>query len=197
MDSQVKSLQKALKMLARVYDLSPGSRHQKVIALYELASQVKEGSIVELGTYQGLGAITMSMAASVPVYTIDDYIEKRGWASEKYSAEDLNIFMENCAVLGHHPHLLIRDAVAVAEEWLWPVGMIFWDLGVASKECALASFIKWDRVLINGGLYAFHDTPDQKLGYGIVAREALKSGRYSVHEKQYPKCGVFVLRKTG
>ena len=50
----------------------PEVRYEKCKALFQLAQEVKEGCIVELGTWRGLGAITLALGASVTVYTIDD-----------------------------------------------------------------------------------------------------------------------------
>src|SRR5512139_512484 len=57
-------------------------------ALYQLATQVTEGVIVELGAYVGRSAIALAWDATVPVYSIDDYTDHLDWSNKHYGSEN-------------------------------------------------------------------------------------------------------------
>ena len=66
--------------------------------MFDLASEVQEGCIVELGTFQGNGAILLARGAragyGAQVYTIDDFRYRRGWIGERYGPKNMQIFKD-------------------------------------------------------------------------------------------------------
>lgn len=131
-------------------------RQAKNEQLTRLASEVITGVIVELGAYRGEGTAALCRGASVPVYTIDDYRPKQGWAGEHYGYTDYKRFMDN---VGTAATLIIENISLVK----WPaknISLLIWDLGLPDR--LTNDFDTWqDRVT---GKFVIHDTEDQKLG---------------------------------
>ncbi len=127
------------------------NEHQqlKYQQLEDLASEVKEGVIVELGTNLGYGAIALCTGASVPVYTVDDYQNRKGWAGEVYYPNDADIFFRNCNDANVRPFLLNYDARFAAENWHTDnIELLVWDLGMPARLCE--DFEVWERPSVRG-----------------------------------------------
>ena len=106
-------------------------------ALYKLAKAAKGGVIVELGTYHGAGAVALAFGARaghrMPVYTVDDYIERAGWVGEKYYPQDRERFFDCVAHAGVEVELIQKNATEAGEGWSDPVSLLSWDLGVKER----------------------------------------------------------------
>ncbi len=143
------------------------NEHQrlKYQQLEDLASEVKEGVIVELGTYLGYGAIALCTGASVPVYTVDDYQNRKGWAGEVYYPIDKGAFIRNCATANIIPILLERDARFAADNWHTDnVSLLVWDLGIPARLCE--DFEAWQPYITDK--FVIHDTDDNRLGSDLL-----------------------------
>jgi predicted O-methyltransferase YrrM len=183
---KIKTKSETLALLTTLYDM-PRPRARKCETLYDLAKSVTKGVIVELGTFHATGAIALwhgsAAGALATVYTIDDYAERKGWASEPYGPEDQKIAVENTRKAGCFPRNDWRDYlgrpffamirnnardIASEENWIAQVGLLFWDLGMMSRvENDLEA---WLPHIIPGGIIALHDTADGKLGCADVLR---------------------------
>lgn len=172
-------------------DEMPRLRLEKCKSLMQLASDVKQGVIVELGTYVGLGAIALALTADegTHIFTIDDYVDKRGWASEHYGEEDHLRFQNNInqAGMGDKITLVRNECLAACQEWQLPIDLIFWDLGINGR--LREDFTCWSKHLKRGGIFAIHDTLNQILG----SRQIIKDSGYTYRE-MLPG-GVFVMVK--
>jgi len=136
-------------------------RQTKNEQLTQLASEVSDGVIVELGAYRGEGTVALCQGAKVPVYAIDIYSRNLGWAGEKYTSVDRLLFAEAIKRAGVSPVLIVRPIQILALTWdKGDIGLLFWDLG---KELRLLyDFHQWqDKVT---GKFVVHDTDDQRLG---------------------------------
>lgn len=160
-------------------------RYAKCLALFELAQGVKDGNIVELGTFRGLGAIALSLGATQPVYTIDSYKQNTDSQGYAYTSNDQLRFWENRSKAGVNPRLIEGDARM--EGHMTPresVGLLFWDLGEKGR---LVDDIKaWLPALRPDGLVAVKDL--ETGGFGREGLEAL--GLHLV--KEYPEGAVYV-----
>ncbi len=156
--------------------------------LTELASQVDEGVIVELGSYHGKGTVALAKEAKVLVYSIDDFRLKRGWIGEKYEPSDEEIFWE--AVEGLEVVQLkmsFDDAIAVWEE---PIGLLYWDPGMTNRF--ENDWNKWSPHVVKGSVFIAKDTAQGHLGtYGLISAE-VRSKRW--HQFDY-WMGVSFLRR--
>lgn len=146
------------------------NEHQrlKYQQLETLASQVDNGVIVELGTYLGYGAIALCTGASVPVYTIDDYQNRKGWAGEVYYPGDFEIFLRNRSEAGIDVAHLFEDVrnMAGLDYWLkvGGVSLLVWDLGILARLCE--DFDAWSPHIT--GKFVVHDTDDNRLGSDLL-----------------------------
>lgn len=157
---------------------SISNEHQrlKYEQLEDLASQVTEGVIVELGTYLGYGAIALCTGANVPVYTVDDYQNRKGWAGEVYCPLDKKVFKSNCVLAKFYPILLEYDVRWLARNWgqqikgdpinlhSKDISLLVWDLGIPARLCE--DFEAWQPHIT--GKFVVHDTDDNRLGSDLL-----------------------------
>jgi predicted O-methyltransferase YrrM len=157
------------------FDPMPKPRLYKCAALYNLARVAEgPGAIVELGTFHGIGAIALwygSVAESrLPVYTIDAYTPRKGWANERYGPDDREIAYKNYATAGILPKVLdgrpffapVRDDIYdAALTWQIPISLFFWDLGCSNSVDQ--SLTAWEKHFKPGTIIALHDTSDGRL----------------------------------
>ena len=156
-------LDDAMSVLGSLFEM-PGPRLGKCKALYNLAKEAHGGCIVELGTYHGNGAIALALGTrdghNLPVYTIDDYRERKGWANEPYSPDDEAVFHHNVVRAKVEVNLVRWNARNATAMWEEKIALLHWDLGIFSsmKE----DLEKWAPHVV--GVVVVHDTFDQRLG---------------------------------
>ncbi len=163
--------------------------------LFELASEVQEGCIVELGAFHGTGTILLARGAraghGAQVYTIDDYTAKRGWVGEPYDPEDLAIFKDRIR-LARVPIILIKKSFhEAAHHWAEGIGMWYWDPGM--KNRFWHDWLDWNKHIIRGGVAVVKDTGDGDLGATERIHEIRSAG---VFEEEDYEGGVTILRRT-
>lgn len=174
----------------RVLFEMPVPRLQKCETLYELGRSAEPpGAIVELGTFHGTGAIALwcgSLAGNkLPVFTVDDFAPKHGWANESYGPEDKyiasqNFYLSGIAINGlqHRDqpdlHQVVGDSIAVTcsnrvLREIGQVALLFWDLGMLSS--VESNLEAWLPLCRSGAVIALHDTSDGKLGCELALRK--------------------------
>jgi len=180
MGRTTESVQEALEILDSIFPNMPRPRREKCRSLWNLARGACH-CIVELGTAEGNGAIALALGSSVPVYTIDDYDFRTGWASEQYGEFYLEKFNRNVQKAGVDITLIRESVYDVV--WDRRIGLLHWDLGVMGSMVEdFRAWRPWCDVM------AFHDTYDQKLGSKKIGlTEVLPGGiwvyrRYSAVE---------------
>jgi len=162
------------------------NEHQrlKYEQLEQLASEVESGVIVELGTHLGYGTIALCTGSKVPVYTIDDYQHRRGWAREVYYPNDKLAFRMNCNEAQVNPILLEYDVRFVANNWhSEDVSLLVWDLGIPARLCE--DFNAWSSHIT--GKFIIHDTDDNRLGSDLLKPdgwEKYKDGVFWILERK-------------
>ena len=128
--------------------------------LNELASQVTEGVIVEIGSYKGLSTCYLAIDAKVPVYAID--VWDSGIFYDPVRAARFNVletfaaFCDNIKALGVKVEILKGRSSEIAKIWTQPIGMLFID-GCHSYRGCKADFVDYSPHIIPGGFIAFHD----------------------------------------
>lgn len=150
-------------------------RMAKCQSLYYLAITA-DRPIVELGTYHGCGAIALGFGAKdgnkVPIYTVDDYQLRTGWAGESYEPEDERAFWTNMVDVAADflvkPNLIAKTTQQAAQDWQGLISLIFWDTGSEDLE---EDFLAWAPHLKPGGIFAVHDTQDRQFGSDEVFGE--------------------------
>jgi len=150
------------------------NRMAKCEALYQLAKFAWGGAIVEFGTYHGCGAVTMAWGSEAgngcPVYTIDDYQERIGWAGERYSSRDENIFWKNVERASVTVNLIRKPVEEAIKDWKDPIALVFWD---TAGDNMLGDFRAWSPYIVPGGLFVMHDTGSKLFGSPQVIQEAI------------------------
>jgi predicted O-methyltransferase YrrM len=168
-----KSFQDTLKLLRSIDDM-PAPRVEKCEVLYDLAKNVDNGCIVELGTYHGIGAITLYFGAEAghgaDVFTVDDYKTRSGWAGEVYAAPDQYIYYDNVKKTRAQPLFIKSSFEWLGYTWWPPIGLLFWDAGMP-KPAMLKHIREWFPVVVEGGIIYLHDTFANLLGSRDVIRE--------------------------
>jgi hypothetical protein len=162
--------------------------------LFDLASEVQEGCIVELGTYHGAGTILLARGAragyGAQIYTVDDYTEKRGWINEPYVPKDKWIFKKNMRDAKVEVTLIQKDIHEAAFGWYEPIGMLYWDPG--GKDRFWLDWLDWNKYIVRGGVAVIKDTGNGDLGARERMREICLAG---VFEEEECVSGVTVLRR--
>lgn len=144
--------------------------------LIELASQVEDGFIVELGSFHGKGTIALAKEAKVKVFSIDDWQLKHGWIGEKYGPEDEEIYWNNVenAELKAEVSQIRLSFEDAADQWEWDIGLLYWDPGVPGRF--EQDFKDWSYFVIPNGLFIAKDTAQGHLGTFPVIEEVLLKG---------------------
>lgn len=149
-------------------------RMDKSIGLYHLAQMVKQGVIVELGTYQGNGAIALASGAPDRLtYTIDDYSHRVDWMGNEPGRTDKALMLLNVEESGLPIAWINRSIEEAARSWQGPIGLLFWDTGGNDIQ---ADFELWSKHLVSGGMFVMHDTDDRHFHSDEIERRALDLG---------------------
>lgn len=162
--------------------------------LYKMAMETTEGVIVEHGTFHGAGTIQLclgTMAGSdLPVYTIDDYVAKRGWIGEPYVPEDRRKFRANLKKSGVEAFHIQMDIDEAVVDWEANIGLWYYDLG--ARDRFWNDWTKWNKHILPGGHAIIKDTAHGDLGATEKMHLILGTGAW---EREFFKDGVTVLEK--
>lgn len=181
MDRKIDSFQSLLEQL-RTIDEMPEHRVLKCETLFKLARSTESGAIVELGTYLGIGAISLyygsHLCSGLPVYTIDDYADRTGWAGEKYSRENFQHCQRNFTTLSANVAQIVSGFREACETHLEniKIGLLVWDAGGFEAEGEIECFLPR---IVSGGFVYLHDTADGKLGASKYINSLIKTKKYS------------------
>jgi len=153
--------------------------------LYNLASQVSTGCIVEIGTHQGRATAALAQGSidnnKIPIYTIDPHDNFEGVLGGKYGPMDKIAFFKNVlrVGIGEVVHLINLVAEDVAKGWKKDISLLFID-GDHRYSVVKQDFLLWEPFVVRGGLIVFHDSRDPKIGPAKVIRESTSLNKYSV-----------------
>jgi predicted O-methyltransferase YrrM len=185
------SLAETLERIEALFPF-PDARRLKTVARYELAQQATGGCIVELGTATGAGAIALAMGANVPVYTIDDYAKRQGWANEWYGPQNAEVCEQNIESAGVAVNLYCSEIREAAQFWTEPVALLFWDLGV--RKSMIEDVRLWEPHIISGGVLAVVDLYDGSLGITHLQDALREAGTFEEAEPMGGGVWRFVKR---
>lgn len=203
MDRKTEGLHTALDVLMRVFPDMPQPRLEKCATLYELGrlgwthdkQKTSQACIVELGTYHGNGAIALCLGTAdgkgLPVYTIDDFEAKKGWAGEHYGPADRLVFESNCKEAGVSPLSIVSTITNASTIWAVPVTLLYWDAGLDTLE---HDFMRWERLIRVNGTAAFHDTDDGLFSAKELCARLIADEGYKEY-KQWPG-GIHTVKKV-
>ena len=163
--------------------------------LFELASEVREGCIVELGTFHGTGTILLARGAragySALVYTVDDYIAKSGWINEPYGPSDKEIFKDRIRMARVNILLINKSFHEAAHHWVEGIGMWYWDPGI--KNRFWHDWLDWNKYIVRGGVAVIKDVSTGDLGATEQVHKIIDDGLFVEEEHEG---GVTILRRV-
>lgn len=143
----------------------PEIRQRKCYALFDMARRVDRGCILELGTYRGLGAVTLALGAQgrAKVYSLDDYATRTTFNGATYTASDAELARQAIQRANVPVTLLNGEARQMAETWHEPIGLLFWDLGMygsADDPRIKEDFLAWEKHVLPGGHFVAKHLPN-------------------------------------
>jgi len=154
------------------------------LLLMQLASQVREGVIVEIGSYRGRSAIALAMGAArgstAPVYAIEPHENFTGVLGARFGPDDKKAFRRNIerAGLSRAIHLTSATSEAAAKSWNLEIGLLWID-GDHRYEAVKKDFDLWSPFLSSDGRIAFDDSTVEGLGPHTLIDEILSTGNFS------------------
>lgn len=167
--------------------------------LHQLARDTADGCIVEIGSYHGLSTVALAKGARrghrVKVYAVDPYVRFTGPLGTTFEPRNRRRLLQNLLLAGVADdvwciHLQSEQA---ARGWREPVGLLWID-GDHSYEGVRKDFDGWSPHLLPGGLLAFHDSTDERLGPRRLIAELLSGDRFALVKSVET---LTVLRKEG
>ncbi|MGF1651255.1 MAG: class I SAM-dependent methyltransferase [Hyphomicrobiaceae bacterium] len=147
--------------------------------LRDLAAQVGNGCIVELGSFRGKSAIALAEGARLnpnagarPVHCIEPHRPFVGYYGGSFGPDDRAAFFQAALDTGHAQTvaLINRSSSEAVAGWSEPVGLLFID-GDHRAEGVQRDFAMWCRHVVQGGVIVFDDALDPMCGpYGVAQR---------------------------
>jgi len=185
----------AIKAMQDVFPDNPGM--QKFEILFDLAWDALPGHIVEVGTGDGFGTVSLALGTRAsgkgsPVYTVDPHEECRGWANEPYGPADRAVFLGNVLAAGMAETVRIVNLYAQAIVGCWPevVSLLWWDLGQHYGP-HVATVLEWCAKVVPGGTVLLNETFADDLGADAVVN-LLTEGDFELLRIEY---GIRMLRR--
>jgi hypothetical protein len=147
----------------------------EVLLLYQQAREARGGAIVEIGSFHGRSTIALALGSQeghgAPVYTIDPYVSFTGPLGGKFGPQDKIGLLNNLLFTATVPRvwLIQLPSGQVARGWQEPISLLWID-GDHSYEGVKDDFEAWTPFVIPGGIIAFHDSIDHRLGpYKLIS----------------------------
>ena len=183
----------AAQVMREVFPGNPGTRKFEI--LFDAAWDALPGHIVEVGTGDGFGAVSLALGSrGNPVYTIDPHEECRGWANEPYGPTDRTACLQNvlAACVAETVRIVNLYAEAVWECWPGVISLLWWDLGQYYKPYS-GQVIDWCEKVVPGGIVLLNETFADDLGVDAVVDVLVK--QFEDFELLRIEYGIRVLRK--
>lgn len=155
----------------------------EVLLLYQQARQARGGTIVEIGSFHGRSTIALALGSQegngAPVYAIDPYVSFTGPLGGQFGPGDKIGFFRNLLFTATAPQVWVihLPSVQASRAWQEPIALLWID-GDHSYAGVKADFALWSPFVIPGGVVAFHDSLDPRLGVHQLIGEILETGNY-------------------
>ena len=153
--------------------------------LFELAKNVADGCIVEVGSYRGRSTAALAHGSSkgkgVPIYAIEPHEQFHGYYGGVFGPEDRRAFFKT--MIRTKAYKLVRlvnlSSQQVAPNWPHQVSLLWID-GDHTYEGVKRDFDNWSPHLGPNAVVAFDDSVDPKCGPAKLIGELVKSGSFQV-----------------
>jgi len=178
------SEQRLVQPLEGYVDATEGmTSFEEASLLYRLATEVRHGCIVEVGSYRGRSSVALGRGSldghRVPVFAIDPHEEFTGILGGQFGPEDRAAFYR--AMLETDCYQIVRlvnlSSEVVAPNWTQSVGLLWID-GDHSYEGVKRDFDCWLPHLTAEASVAFDDSLDLKIGPFQLIAELLDTGSF-------------------
>ncbi len=175
----------ASRMLWRAVAADGMIHPDECLLLIRLASQVREGVIVEIGSYRGRSTIALAMGSSrgqaVPVYAIEPHENFTGVFGRRFGPDDKKAFQRNIAhsTLSRFIHLISATSETASKSWSLEIGLLWID-GDHRYEAVKRDFELWSPFLRADGRIAFDDSTVVGLGPHTLIEEILSTGEFTI-----------------
>jgi hypothetical protein len=149
--------------------------------LFDLARDVREGCIVEVGSYRGRSTAALAFGAragaGAPVYAIEPHETFTGVYGGNFGGPDRELFMANMIRLGLAGaiRLVNLSSEIVAPGWKIPVGLLWID-GDHRYEGVRRDMDCWRPHLLASATVVFDDAIDPDIGPARVIAELEAEG---------------------
>lgn len=155
----------------------------EAVLLYSLAKKAQGGCIVEVGSYRGRSSVFLGKGSlngpNVPVYAIDPHKSFIGVLGGVFGPKDRTAFYK--AMLDNECSEIVAlinlSSEIFASSWKETISLLWID-GDHSYEGVKRDFNCWIPYCISGGMIAFDDATDPKLGPRRLIDELTQSGKY-------------------
>ncbi len=157
--------------------------------LFNIARSVKDGCIVEIGSYRGKSTVALCLGskqgAGVTVYAIDPHEIFEGALGGKFGPEDRKAFFHNMINTGCYEtvRLINLPSEKAGSGWCDPISFLWID-GDHRYEIVRKDVEVWEPHVVVGGTIAFHDSVNPSLGPNKVISEILSTRRFRIVKKE-------------
>ena len=150
-----------------LYGLEGLIRFGEGLRLSYLASKVKSGVIVEIGSFKGKSTCFLAAGSqhgdNITVYAVDTWDLREQYGQQKYQAkETLEAFHLQTQAYSKLITAVRGFSQEVAKTWDKDIGLLFIDGCHWYKE-AWADYQSWQKFIPVGGMIALHDYQNPKI----------------------------------
>jgi predicted O-methyltransferase YrrM len=151
--------------------------------LYDLAREVQDGCIVEVGAYRGRTTVALGRGSldghRVPVFTIEPHQTFTGVLGGRFGPSDAGAFQRAMLETGcyHVVRLVSLSSEQAVQGWRSPVSLLWID-GDHRYEGVRRDFESWRPHLMRGATVVFDDASDPAIGPHRLIAEILAGGGY-------------------
>lgn len=151
--------------------------------LYGLAQQVRDGSIVEIGSNNGRSTVALALGSQVgndaAVFAIEPHEHFVGVLGGEFGPQNRKMFFQTMVRTGCYRtvRLINTSSEVIAPGWAQPVALLWID-GDHRYEAVWRDVRAWLPHLLPDAWIAFHDSIDPSIGPNRVVKELLAGGGY-------------------
>ncbi|HEY7948394.1 MAG TPA: class I SAM-dependent methyltransferase [Acidimicrobiales bacterium] len=171
----------------------------EAVLLHDLARDVADGVIVEVGCYRGRSTVALSLGArsgrQARIFSLDPHETYTGVNGGNFGPADRGAFFSSMLRTGCYQNvrLINLSSEEVTPGWRHPVGLLWLD-GDHSAAGVRRDLAVWRPHLLPGAVVAFDDSRDETSGPGTVIAEEVAAGRLQFLARTE---GITTLRVIG
>lgn len=171
------------KHLKNVLSVEGQISPSECLLLFDLASQVSLGCIVEIGSYRGRSTVALASGSlannRVPIYAIEPHEPFKGITGADFGPKDRVEFFRNIlrTRVGEIVHLVNLRSEVVSKCWNKQISLLWID-GDHRYPAVKRDFDCWEPFVVKNGLIAFHDSTNPNLGPSRVIADVISSRRF-------------------